>query len=72
MEQDTLSSGQVAKLLNISSRTIRRYLIQGRIAAQQNPVTGRWRVSRDALWSFMKRYNLISALDRDSKEGTPR
>jgi excisionase family DNA binding protein len=64
MEKTTLTSGQVARLLGISPRTARRYLTQGRIPAEQNPLTGRWRVTREALLAFMHEHNLLLGIAR--------
>lgn len=54
MSSSTLTSGQVARMLSIPARTIRSYLTTGRLKAEQNPVTGRWRISREALAEFMR------------------
>jgi len=58
MAEEFLTSGQVARLLGISPRTARRYLTKGLIPAEQNRLTGRWRVSKAALTWFMKKHNL--------------
>lgn len=54
MSDSSFTSGQVARMLGIPPRTIRAYLASGRLKAQQNPVTGRWRVSRQQLIQFMR------------------
>lgn len=56
--RDTYTSGEIARVLEISDRTVRAYLRDGKISATQNPITGRWRVERKDLLAFMKQYNL--------------
>ncbi len=55
MANDSYTSGEVARLLGIPTRTARRYIRSGRIPAEQNPLTGRWRISRAALEAFLDR-----------------
>jgi excisionase family DNA binding protein len=55
MADDSYTSGEVARLLGIPTRTARRYIRSGRIPAEQNPLTGRWRISRAALEAFQDR-----------------
>ncbi len=50
---ETLTSGQIARLLGISARTARRYILLGKIPAERNPITGRWKVTRAALHGFL-------------------
>ena len=54
MSKQGLTSGQVARMLNIPARTIRSYLSTGRLRARQNPVTGRWTIEREDLSEFMR------------------
>ncbi len=54
MMQNNYTSGQVARLLGIPPRTIRAYLANGRLHAEQNPATGRWRVTREQVIGFMR------------------
>ncbi len=54
MGRNGLTSGQVARMLNIPARTIRSYLSTGRLKARQNPVTGRWTIEREDLAEFMR------------------
>ncbi len=58
--KDSYTSGEVAKILSIPDRTARRYLKNGRIVADQNPVTGTWTVKREILLDFMRKQNLDS------------
>ncbi|MBN2498168.1 MAG: helix-turn-helix domain-containing protein [Deltaproteobacteria bacterium] len=53
-----LTSGQVARMLGIPARTVRSYLATGRLPAKQNPVTGRWRISRADLGEFMDHHGM--------------
>lgn len=55
MADDSYTSGEVARLLGIPTRTARRYVRSGRIPAEQNPLTGRWRIPRAALEAFANR-----------------
>ncbi len=54
----TYTSGEIAKILDISDRTARAYLRDGKIPARQNPITGRWKISKEDLLGFMKQYQL--------------
>jgi len=75
MSKHALTSGQVARILNIPSRTVRSYLATGRLRAEQNPITGRWRVGREDLSEFMRNNGLdpdrlarplrVMVIDRD-------
>jgi len=68
MPKDTYTSGQVAELLGIPARTARRYLTTGKIPAQQNPITGTWKIGKDDLRKFMEKYQLdTSALTAPPK-----
>lgn len=58
MKSKTYTSGKVAKMLGLPARTVRRYILSGRIPAEQNPLTKRWRVPEEALDIFMHRYQL--------------
>ncbi len=60
--KDHFTSGDVAQLLGIPSRTVRRYLTSGKIAAVQNPITGTWSISRDALVAFMVQHDLDTGI----------
>lgn len=60
VENRTYTSGQVAKMLNIPARTVRRYILNGRIPSVQNPLTGRWRVPHESLMVFMRKYHIDS------------
>ncbi|MDJ0763221.1 MAG: response regulator [Myxococcota bacterium] len=54
IDRDVYTSGQVARLLSIPDRTLRRYLAIGRIAGSQHPITGTWEISRFALARFIE------------------
>jgi len=67
-KEASYTSGKVAKLLGIPARTARRYLTTGKIPASQNPITGTWKIDKDDLVKFMKKYNLdTSALTSPPK-----
>jgi len=64
-EKDSYTSGEIGALSGIPGRTARRYLLSGKIAATQNPVTSRWKVSRESIVAFMKQHGLdTSRLDK--------
>ena len=49
-----LSAAEVARILNISARTVRRIVRDGRLAAvSTSAVRGRLRISREALAAFL-------------------
>ena len=52
--QETMTSGQAAILLGIPARTVRRYLVTGRLPGVQNPITGRWTVQRADVVGFLE------------------
>lgn len=56
--KDTYTSGAVSDLLGIPPRTARRYLTTGKIPATQNPITGTWKINKQDLIEFMKKYDL--------------
>lgn len=58
----TYTSGEVAQILQVPARTIRRYLTIGRIPGKQNPITGTWTIERADLLDFMKKYHLETNL----------
>ena len=58
IKRASYTSGEVSKILDLSDRTVRSYLRNGRIPAKQNPHTGRWKVSREGLLAFMKQYQM--------------
>jgi CheY-like chemotaxis protein len=57
----TYTSGDVARLLKINPRTARLYLTQGRIKGTQNPVTGTWTVSHQAVSAFLEEQGVAAA-----------
>jgi excisionase family DNA binding protein len=61
MAKDSLTSGEVAEMLGIPARTARRYLTTGKIPAQQNPITGTWKINKDDIIAFMHEYGLDTA-----------
>ncbi len=58
LPKDTYTSGEIGRLCGIPARTARRYLLQGTIPAEQNPITGRWRVEREAIVEFLRQHGL--------------
>ena len=64
-EKDNYTSGELGALCGIPPRTARRYLHTGKIPAVQNPITGRWKVTRESIVAFLKLYGLdTSRLDK--------
>src|SRR3972149_9379489 len=74
-EKEFLSTGEAAKLINISRSTISRKFDKGVFQGKKNPITGERFISRDSLLAFMKEYNLpYEALVKEKKRillGTP-
>lgn len=54
VENRAYDSGEVATLLGIPGRTIRRYLAQGRLRGVQHPITRRWLISREEILQFLE------------------
>lgn len=61
-KKETFTSGQVAEMLGIPARTARRYLSMGKIPATQNPITGTWTITREALVRFMQQHKLDTSV----------
>jgi len=56
--EEFLSTGEVAKLVNISRSTISRKFDKGVLQGKKNPITGERFISRQSLLAFMQQYNL--------------
>lgn len=56
--KELYTSGEIGRILGIPARTARRYLQSGRIPAQQNPITGRWKVSHQTLLAFLAQHGM--------------
>jgi CheY-like chemotaxis protein len=54
IDREVYTSGQIARLLRIPDRTVRRYLSIGRIEGYQHPITGTWQIERKALLRFIE------------------
>lgn len=57
--KEFFSTGEAAKLLNISRSTISRKFDLGILFGKRNPITGERFVSRESLQAFMKLYNVF-------------
>jgi len=55
IDQESYTSGQAARLLDIPARTLRRYLSIGKIKGSQNPITQTWQISRESLAKFVEK-----------------
>lgn len=53
-----ITTGEVAKLLNISRSTVSRKFDSGDLQGKKNPITGERLISRKSLMVFMEKYNL--------------
>ncbi len=53
-----LTTGEAAKLVNISRSTISRNFDKGIFQGKKNPITGERLISRESLIAFLKQYNL--------------
>jgi len=56
--KDFLTTGEAAKLVDISRSTISRNFDKGIFQGKKNPITGERFISRESLISFLKQYNL--------------
>lgn len=56
--KEFLTTGEAARLLNISRSTVSRDFDRGLLQGRKNPITGERLISRDSLISFMKKYKL--------------
>jgi len=56
--KDFLTTGEAAKLVEISRSTISRNFDKGIFQGRKNPITGERFISRESLISFLKQYNL--------------
>ena len=56
--KEFLTTGEAAKLVNISRSTISRNFDKGIFQGKKNPITGERLISRESLINFMKQYNL--------------
>lgn len=57
-DKELFTSGEIGRLCGIPDRTARRYLKTGVIPAKQNPLTGRWKVSREVILQFLKEHGM--------------
>lgn len=53
-----LSTGEAARVLNISRSTVSRSFDQGILQGKKNPITGERLISRESIISFMRQYDL--------------
>ena len=53
-----ITTGEVAKLLNISRSTVTRKFDTGDLQGKKNPITGERLISRKSLMAFLQKYNL--------------
>jgi hypothetical protein len=66
--KDFLTTGEAAKLVEISRSTISRNFDKGIFQGKKNPITGERFISRESLISFLKQYNLpFEALVQEKK-----
>ncbi len=67
-DKELYSSGEIGRILGIPARTARYYLQTGRIPAEQNPLTGRWKVSRDGLAEFVRKSGMSPAVLQKNRQ----
>lgn len=66
--KEFLTTGEAAKLVNISRSTISRNFDKGIFQGKKNPITGERLISRESLINFMKQYNLpVDSLAAEKK-----
>lgn len=58
IEVRSYTSGQVARMLDIPARTVRRYLTNGSLPGTQNPITKTWTITRQDLEAFIRQHRL--------------
>jgi CheY-like chemotaxis protein len=56
--REFLTTGEAARLVNISRSTISRNFDKGVFQGKKNPITGERMISRESLINFMKQFNL--------------
>ena len=62
--KDFYSTGDVSSILNISRATVSRKFDAGVLEGKKNPITSERLISRESLFSFMKKYNIpLDALE---------
>src|SRR5512139_3437413 len=67
--KEFFSSGEAARILNISRSTVQRKYDMGVLVGRKNAVTGERFVSRESLMSFMAQHNLpLERLDSDRRK----
>jgi hypothetical protein len=67
--KDFLSTGEAAKLVEISRSTISRNFDKGIFQGKKNPITGERLISRESLIAFMRQYNLpLDAFSMEKKK----
>lgn len=52
------TTGDVAKICEISPKTVINYCESGKLSSEKSPVTNYRRIPRDALVAFMEKYNI--------------
>ena len=66
--KEFLTTGEAAKLVNISRSTMSRNFDKGIFQGKKNPITGERLISRESLINFMKQYNLpVDSLAAEKK-----
>jgi CheY-like chemotaxis protein len=67
--KEYLTTGEAARLANISRSTISRNFDKGIFQGKKNPITGERLISRESLVKFMKQFNLpVEALALEKKK----
>ena len=68
-QKELYSTGEAAKLLNVSRSTISRKFDRGVFSGKQNPITGERFISRESLVAFMNQYHLVvGTLDEEEEK----
>ncbi len=66
--KEFLTTGEAARLVNISRSTISRNFDKGIFQGKKNPITGERMISRESLINFMKQFNLpVDSLSLEKK-----
>jgi len=59
-QKDFLTTGEAAKVLNVSRCTVSRKFDRGILAGKKHPITGERYISRRSLLSFMKQHQVVA------------
>ncbi|MFH0919950.1 MAG: response regulator [Fibrobacterota bacterium] len=68
MTKEFYTTGEIAKIIGISEKTVKNYCDSGKIISEKTPITNYRRISRENLANFLKINNLSLDLLKKCKE----